>query len=949
VRFDGVRFVPWNPPNGESLLASNIYALRGSSDGGLWIGTDRNGLWNWNAGLLTRYTVPGVINEIREIRENGKESIWIAVIGLLGEAGSVCEVDQGKLRCYGPPNGIPPRCCNSLATDDTGNFWMGTDAAIVRWKPRSSTVDITLVAGTDVTPSEIMDFVSMADGSTWIGNGYPGIRRGLQHFVNGTWRPQITADWNSSSVGIRSLLRDRHDTLWVGTTGRGIYRIRDGKVDHFGSADGLSGDAVNKMIEDREGNMWVTTVSGIDCFRDLAVATFSSREGLSARTSDTVMASRNGTVWTGGENGLDALLKEQISSLRTGHGLPGGQVTSLLEDHDGRLWVGIDQTMSILKDGRFNQIKRPDGRPLGFVVGLAEDSDNNIWAEIRGVPRELLRIHDLHVDRVFPAPEMPAARKVAADPGGGIWLGLMSGDIARYRRGKLETFHFQHEVDSLVNQIDVNQDGSVFGATQFGLIGWRTGKQQILTTKNGLPCDSINALVWDAVGALWLYTQCGLVEIAGQEIRKWWRNDSATLRMRVFDTFDGAQAGLADFQGAARSNEGKLWFVNSSVLQMIDPLHLPVNTILPPVHVEDVMVNGKTLSPTNDLHLAALTRDIAIRYTALSFVAPQKVRFRYMLEGQDKTWQEAGTRREAFYTNLAPRSYRFRVIACNNDGLWNEAGATWSFQIAPAYYQTSWFKLLCIGAGLVLCWLLYLLRLKQATAQMQARLSERLRIARELHDTLLQGFNGLVLRFEAVMKKMASDDPARELMGKALERADEVLLEGRLRVRDLRSELPPAGDLAQALAECGEELSKQSTISFSLTVHGSPQPLDLNAFDEVYQIGREALHNAFSHSRASKIEMEIFYEQAVLRLRVRDDGAGIDPKTLNGGRRGHWGLSGIRERARTLGATLNIRSTPGAGTEIDLNVPAKVALLKNPGTIRWRRIQEAVYGGRLRK
>jgi streptogramin lyase len=242
------------------------------------------------------------------------------------------------------------------------------------------------------------------------------------------------------------------------------------------------------------------------------------------------------------------------------------------------------------------------------------------------------------VDRVFPAPEMPAARKVAADPGGGIWLGLMSGDIARYRRGKLETFHFQHEVDSLVNQIDVNQDGSVFGATQFGLIGWRTGKQQILTTKNGLPCDSINALVWDAVGALWLYTQCGLVEIAGQEIRKWWRNDSATLRMRVFDTFDGAQAGLADFQGAARSNEGKLWFVNSSVLQMIDPLHLPVNTILPPVHVEDVMVNGKTLSPTNDLHLAALTRDIAIRYTALSFVAPQKVRFRYMLEGQDKTW-----------------------------------------------------------------------------------------------------------------------------------------------------------------------------------------------------------------------------------------------------------------------------------------------------------------------
>jgi signal transduction histidine kinase len=529
----------------------------------------------------------------------------------------------------------------------------------------------------------------------------------------------------------------------------------------------------------------------------------------------------------------------------------------------------------------------------------------------------------------------------------------MSGDIARYRQGKLETFHYPHEVDSLVNQIDVNQDGSVLGATAFGLLGWRAGRQQVLTVRNGLPCDSVNSFVWDSVGALWLYTQCGLVEIAGREIQQWWGNSSATLKTRVFDASDGARAGFANFQGATRSTDGKLWFVNTSALQMIDPLHLPVNTIPPPVHLEEVMVNGKALSPTNDLHLAALTRDIAIRYTALSFVAPQKVRFRYMLEGQDKTWQEAGTRREAFYTNLAPASYRFRVMACNNSGLWNEAGATWTFQIEPAFYQTGWFRLLCVLTAIAICVSLYLYRLKQATAQIQARLGgrivERERIARELHDTLLQGFNGLVLRFEAVMKKMTFEDPAREMMAKALERADEVLLEGRLRVRDLRSELPSSGDLAQSLAECGEELAKQSTISFSLTVQGSPQALDLNAFDEVYQIGREALQNAFSHSRASKIEAEIFYEKAMLRLRVRDDGSGIDQEILNGGRPGHWGLSGIRERARTLGATLNIWSNPGAGTEVDLTVPAKVAYLKPPVTIHWRRLQDTLNGGRFRK
>ena len=331
--------------------------------------------------------------------------------------------------------------------------------------------------------------------------------------------------------------------------------------------------------------------------------------------------------------------------------------------------------MSILKNGRFSEVKKPDGQTLGLVVGIAEDTEDNVWAEVSANPRELIRIRDLQVMEVFRAPEMPAARKVAADPNGGIWLGLMSGDMARYRHGKLETFRFQHETESFVNEISVSPDGSVLGATKFGLIGWREGKQQILTVRNGLPCNGVNAHIWDDRGSLWLYTQCGLIQIDGSELQRWWGNAAAVLKMRVFDADDGFQAGLAPFQKAARSSDGKLWFVNQANLQMIDPVHLPVNAIPPPVHVEEVTANGETFSPTEGLRLAPLTRDVAIRYTALSFVAPQKVRFRYMLEGQDKTWQEAGTRREAFYTNLAPASYRFRVMACNNSGLWNEVGA----------------------------------------------------------------------------------------------------------------------------------------------------------------------------------------------------------------------------------------------------------------------------------
>jgi signal transduction histidine kinase len=535
---------------------------------------------------------------------------------------------------------------------------------------------------------------------------------------------------------------------------------------------------------------------------------------------------------------------------------------------------------------------------------------------------------------------MPAARKLAADPKGGIWLGLLNGDMARYRQGKLERFQFPHKLDSLVNEIGVNPDGSVLGATGFGLIGWRDGKQRILTVANGLPCDNVNTFIRDNRGGLWLYTQCGLVEIAEHELEKWWDRGDAVLRIRVFGSGDGVQPGLAFFQQAARGVDGKLWFVNVYALQMIDPAHLPTNAIPPPVHIEDATADRRTFLP--GAHLPPLTRDVDIRYTALSFVAPAQVRFRYILEGQDKTWRDAGAGREASYTNLTPRSYRFRVIACNNDGLWNETGDTLTFTIAPAYYQTSWFALLCAGALGGALWLFHLLRLKRATEQvwqrMGGRLEERERIARELHDTLLQGFQGLMLRIHAVMKTLPETEPAHQMMEQVLDRADGVLLEGRQRVRDLREEGHSDSELSQALTRCGEEISQGQSVRFSVSVLGKLQPLDPIVFSEVYRIAREALINAFQHASAAKIEVELTYGGAEVRVRIRDDGAGIDPLILKGGRAGHWGLSGMRERAEKIGAKLNIWSQSGAGTEIELTIPANVAYPRTRKESLWRRI-----------
>jgi signal transduction histidine kinase len=366
---------------------------------------------------------------------------------------------------------------------------------------------------------------------------------------------------------------------------------------------------------------------------------------------------------------------------------------------------------------------------------------------------------------------------------------------------------------------------------------------------------------------------------------------------------------------------------------MVDPDQLATNPIPPPVHVEDVVADRKHYSLQGAVTLPPLTRDLEIDYTALSFVAPQKVYFRYRLDGHDTDWQDSGTRRQAFYTDLAPGNYRFRVIACNNDGLWNESGATLLFSIAPAFYQTLLFRIFCLIAVASILWLFYLAHLNRLTSRMQerlaARLEERERIARELHDTLLQGFQGLMLRFQSVLKNIPEREPARQMMESALDRADEVLFEGRERVRDLREVEIAGGGLSDSLARCGKELAQDYATRFSLAIVGTPQPLDPTVCSEACRIGREALTNAFQHAHAEHIEVEITYDLARLRLIVRDDGVGMDNEILRVGRSGHWGLSGMRERAQKIGAQLSIWSHFRAGTEIDLTVPARIAYPRN--------------------
>ncbi len=378
-----------------------------------------------------------------------------------------------------------------------------------------------------------------------------------------------------------------------------------------------------------------------------------------------------------------------------------------------------------------------------------------------------------------------------------------------------------------------------------------------------------------------------------------------------------------------------MWFASDDGVSVIDPKNLPFNHLPPPVQVEQIVADRKLYATDAALKLPPLTRDLQIDYTALSLVAPEKVRFRYRLEGYDRDWQDVGNRRQAFYNDLPPRNYRFRVIAANNSGVWNEAGAAFDFSVAPAYYQTPWFQAFSVAAFLALLGGIYLLRVKEVehrlNIRMEERVNERTRIARDLHDTLLQSFQGVLLKFHAATFMLPDRaGEAKTMLETVIEQARKAIAEGRDAVQGLRASGVVTSDLAGVIGALGQELAAdESAPEFRIQVEGAPRDLVPIVRDEAYRIACEAVRNAFRHAQAGQIEVEIRYDPRRLRLRVRDDGRGMDPKVLSGGGRdGHHGLPGMHERAKLVGGKLAVWSELDSGTEAELTIPASVAYAK---------------------
>ena len=937
VRFDGARFVPWVAPSGTSLPSATIYSLLGARNGGLWIGTAA-GLAYWKGRELVNYLdTTGRINAIVEDREG---TVWVARSRVRDSKGPLCRVKGGAVRCYGTADGISFPWAEALLDDGAGGVWVGTASAVCHWTPGSVR---------SYSPSRL----NRADGSTedqalaridgetlLVGVGQVGSGLGMRTLAGGKWRDYGLPSTAGSSVAAEALLIDRDRGVWISTASAGIYHVQRGvsgdQTDRFRQADGLASDSIESFFEDREGNVWTASPRGIDCFRDVSVATLSKREGLAADTVTAVVAGADGAVWIGNGSTIVSWRDGKLAAIRSGDVFPGKHVTSLLEDRAGWVWAGVDTELMVREGRNFRPLRTPDHMPLGMVTGLAEDADQNVWALATGRPQKLLRIRNGQVRDTIAAPFPVIGAALAADPKDGIWLGFTNGGLARYRSGKFEIFSADEDPGP-IRHVLVDPDGSVWAAAGKGLVRWKAGKRRMLSRATGLPCDSLYSAIRDNGDMLWLYASCGVIAIPSTELDRWWMKPGSPIATKLLDVFDGAQPGATPFSPpVSRSPDGLLWFANDSALQFADPGEIRGNRMPPPVRIEQISADQNSYAPEANLRLPAGTRNLQIDYTALSFSVPRKVRFRYKLEGRDESWREAGTRRQAFYTDLAPRKYQFRVIACNDDGVWNETGASWSFFVEPAYYQMAWFRWMTMGACIFGLWSIYQLRVQRIAARLKARfderVAERIRLSSELHDTFLQSVEASkMVADHALVEAPANPVRMRSAMETLSGWLAQATADGRVALNTLRASASLQNNLAEAFQRAAEVARAAGSMEFILSVEGATRSIHPIVRDEVVRIGSEAIRAFCLCSRRGRLEVKIRYSRD-LTIWVRDNGEGIE-RDVTAAETRHFELAGMQDRSIRIGGQLRIFNRPNSGTEIELKVPGRIAF-HDPG--RWR-------------
>jgi signal transduction histidine kinase/ligand-binding sensor domain-containing protein len=919
IRFDGFNFRPVSLTS--IAVASNVSILQLLTDAGgrLWIRPQGADLVRQKEGKFesVRYG-HGAITALSKDKRGGV---------------LVSDIEQGTFRFtaddvqkLGPSS--PPVISMTETAD--GKVWLGTlgDGLFFLTGGRATNVDAGL-------PDRKINSLLPIDDELWVGTD-----TGLYH-GNGNGFRRLELPSFLGDVQVLSILRDHDSNLWLGTT-RGLLRI-NGKGMSFSEENELRGDGgINALFEDREGNLWIGGTRGLGRIRDSAFVTYSSVSDRRFEHNGPVYVDAEGRTWFApAQGGLYILQNGRVQAVTS---IPADEVVYSISGWADGVWAGRQR-------GGLTRLRFRNG-------AIASQS----YTEADGLAQN-------------------SAYTVYESRDGSVWTGTLNGGVSKFKDGHFTTYTTTNGLASnTVTSILETHDDAMWFATPSGLSSFSNGQWRTYTTTEGLPSPEVNCLFEDSSGTLWSGTSAGLAFLASEHFqiphespdvlreptvgmaedksgRFWIATSDHVVRVprdkllsgvvKTIDVREYGQAdGLESTEGVKRSRSvvadsaGRIWFSLASGLSVVDPSQIDDNSVPALPHIEAITADNNTAILAASVRIPPSPRRITFEYTGLSLAVPARVRFRYLLEGFDSSWSQPVAAREAVYTNLGAGSYRFRLVASNSEGLWNGPEAAIGFEVEPTLSETWWFRsavVLCVGLVALAA---YLIRMRQLTrllnARFEERLAERVRVARELHDTLLQSFQGLLLRFQtayALFDTRPTD--AKDVLGNSIDQTAQAITEGREAVQGLRASTVESNDLAQAITTLGEQLAAEASSAtpagMFVEVEGTPWNLHPIVRDEIYRVASEALRNAFRHAQAKQIEMEFRYDERQLRLRVRDDGKGMDATFLTAeGRAGHFGLHGMRERAKLMGGKLTVWTAAQSGTEIELIIPAAYANAASP-------------------
>jgi ligand-binding sensor domain-containing protein/signal transduction histidine kinase len=910
ARFDGVSFAVFNRENTAAFLDDSVYSLLVAKDGALWAGTEGGGLIRYKDGRFRVFgAAEGLTNGfVRAIYEDRNGQLWVGT-----DAGLFRMRNESLIR-VDDRDGAPRMNVNTICEDRAGRLLVGGWGLLIL---RGQEVSY-YTSNESQADNSVRTIRQTADGALWIGT-ISGLRR-LDRGINGD---PFKAPKILSGVNVSATLESRGGDLWIGAYGQGLMRYRAGRIVRFSAPASLPHNNVLALFEDGEDNVWVGAQGGLLRLSPSAASVITTADD-APQSINTIYQDPRGDLLVTALNGkLFRVARQTLAPVQFPAPLSGMSVRNVFRDSHGALWIGTDgQGVARIDAGGIARYTMNQGLVNDFIRAFCEDREGGLWI---GTDGELSRFHRGAFQNfgVKDGLVYQSVRALLLDRGGDLWVAT-DGGLSRMRAGRfvadpsLERLRGQ-KVWSLLEDAEGKLWIGTHGA---GLFLLKDGTLTQFTTRDGLPSNKVHFIIEDAQGSLWMSGPSGIVAVSRRELESLSGQSGGQLAVRVYSTAEGLSTnqmnGGVQPAGAMLAS-GEMWFPSAKGAVRIEQ-NIPDRRSAPPALIERVLADDTDVPFSQNLILDPGRGKLEIHYTAIRLRAPDRIRFKYRMESFDQDWTDAGQRRVAYYTNLPAGKYRFRVVAYEIDDPRSATEQVLSVEWRPHFYETAWFLALCVFLSLGVAWGWYRLHVRNLRQRFAAVLEERNRLAREMHDTLIQGCVGVSALLEAASSaREVSPSISDELLDRARNEVRATVDEARLAVWNLRQN---AGEgLAQAISQLTRRLSLETGIHISFESNGAP--LDLGAENErsLLMIIREALQNAIRHADPKRVSVSLSSDRRGLRVAIEDDGRGFDLSIINSLNGQHYGLIGMRERAERLRGQLLLTSSPGKGTQVRLSVP----------------------------